>query len=586
MNKSLSDNNMNTNKHNFSPNTDNSMDDMESMLAMNDAMLSIREGQMVSGIVLSVDNSGVIVDIGYKSEGFIPANEFDTNEEGIIPVKPGDKIQAFVVKRETDNGLVSLSKEKADIKQGWTMVKDACSNHTPIEGKITAVNKSGIVITISGLKAFMPYSQSGFISSEAAPKMVGQKIVAHIIEVDERDTKIIASRKELVGDEKKQKKKEFFDTLTEGVKITGTIKSITSFGAFVDIGGYDGLLHISDMSWTPVKSAEDAVKVGQKLELIILKIDKASNKVSLGLKQTYINPWELMETKYSVGSIIHGTVTSMTDYGAFVELEPGIEGMIHVSEMSWTQRIKHPKELLTKGKEVQVKVLAVDKNTRRISLGLRQTTPDPWAEVEKKYGVGTIVKGTLTSINEYGLFVKIEEGIEGLIHVNDLAWNKTVNPSEVYQVGQEIESRVVKVISAKRRLGLGIKQLSQDPWLVFTHDHKDGSSAKGIVKKITEGGIQVEFPGGVDAFCPAKQLDAHRIGDAHTFCKVGDEIEFKILRLDKKERKLSISRRAFVEDQEKSALRSYMKENNEINTNLGDLLQNFKINNTTHTEEK
>jgi small subunit ribosomal protein S1 len=562
--------------------TDTNYDDMDSLLSSEEGMLSLEEGQIIKGKVLAIDNSGVIVDIGYKSEGVVPLSDFPQDSKGQINIKPGDEIEVFVQRTETSSGMVSLSKSKADMKRGSILIRQAYTNREPIEAVITAHNKAGYIVTFMGIQAFMPHSLSGFTSA-MAPQLIGQTCTVQIIEMDERGSKIIASRRELADKERKQKKKEIFDTMKEGTRVKGIVKSIAPFGAFIDIGGVDGLLHISDISWAPIKSAEDVLKPGESIETIILKVDADHEKISLGLKQILPNPWDDIETRLPVGEIYEGKVTALTDYGAFVELQPGIEGMIHVSEMSWTQRIKHPKEMVTKGDTVKVKLLSIDKAHHRISLGLRQTQPDPWESVETKYAIGTVIKATITNMTDFGVFLKIEDGIEGFIHNNDFSWNKPIIPSEVYQVGQEIEARVLKYNKAKRRINLGVKQMTPDPWLEFIKNHKEGTNVKGTITQLTNSGVVVAFEGGVESFCPVKQLDSNRINDIKSFCKTGDEMEFKLVKIDKKAKKITISRRALIEEQEKAAIKSYMGQSSSIATNLGDLIRQASQN---QNEEK
>jgi len=565
-------------KFNEDPQNPNSMpeinDEMADYMSSDEGMMTIHEGQIIHGKILSVDpTSGVIVDIGYKSEGLIPASDLNLSSNSEIKLKTGDEIDVYVLRTETSNGLVALSKSKADQRVGWTELRKAFENKTPVEGTVVTHNKAGFSVSFYGIKAFVPFSQSGLSSNDDPQSIVGQSLPFLVIEFDDRHNKVVASRKQIAQDERLTKRRELLLNLKEGDRIIGTIKSIASFGAFVDIGGIDGLLHISDMAWNPIKSAEEVVKVGQKIELIILKVDSNQQRISLGLKQITQNPWDALEAKYPINSIVTGKVTAMTDFGAFVELEPGIEGMIHVSEMSWVQRIKHPKELVNVSGEVQVKILGIDKLHQRISLSLRQTQPDPWDIVENKYPINSIAKGTITSVTEHGLFVKIEEGVEGLVHVNDLTWGKSINPSEVYQQGQEVDVRVLKFNKAKRRIGLGIKQLTSDPWKTFVKDNKEGSIIKGTVTKVTEGGATVEFDGNIDAFCPSRQLDSHKIHDARQFCKVGDILEFKVIRIEQKPKKVHISRRAILEDQERKAVREYMNQDTIVATNLGEIIK-------------
>jgi len=553
--------------------SDHIFDDMNTFMAAEDSMPVLHEGQIIKGTVLRVDSTGVIVDIGYKSEGMILPSEINSVYLTTNPLKIGEIIDVFIIKTETETGLVELSKNRADERKGWGELRDAYNHKKTVAGKITAAAKAGYTVQFWGINAFLPFSQSGIFASDKPETWVGKTLPFHILEIDEKQNKVLVSRRLLVQQERLNQRKESFKNIQAGEKVKGTVRSVTTFGAFINIGGVDGLLHISDMAWLPVKSPEDIVKPGDTLEVMILKVDAENQKVSLGLKQLLANPWDELETKYPVGTIITGKVTSLMDYGAFVEIEPGIEGMIHVSEMSWTQRIKHPKELLSPKKEVQAKILAIDKPNHRISLGLRQTQSDPWADVETKYGIGTTVHGTITGIIEHGIVISIAEGIEGMVHKMDLSWTKQINPSEAYQVGQEVDAKVLKINHPKRRLSLGIKQLTPDPWKQFLHEHKENSSITGTVTKITDGGITVEFGEGIDGFCPVRALETHRMSDARVYCKIGDSLEFKLQKIDQKTKRLTISRRALVEEQEKAAVKAYSQQDTKIGMNLGDLFK-------------
>lgn len=554
------------------PQDDFLLDPMESMDDLEMEIALVHSGEIVKGKVVSVDSSGILVDIGYKSEGIVPYQEVQQDE-----FKPGDDIDVYILSMETPTGLVSLSKSIADQRRGWLELEDAFRDHKSITGKFVSQNKAGLIINHRGIEGFLPLSQSG-ISSNSNPFDVNENITVHVIDFDMKRKKVIFSRKQALEEEKLQKKKELFDSLNPGDKIQGKVKSLTSYGAFIDLGGIDGLLHISDMSWKQIRSPEEILKPGQDIETLVLKVDSSAGRISLGLKQLESNPWDAVESKYPVGTIITGKITALIEYGAFVELEPGIEGMVHVSEISWTRRVEHPSEVLTVGQEIQVKILSIDKSNQRIALGIKQTQEDPWEEVAKKYKVSTVVKGKVTRLTHYGAFVELEAGVEGLVHKSDFSWTKVINqPSEFLKEGQEIEARVIKLTTSQRKIGLGIKQLTSDPWLSFLKIHKEGSAVSGKVTKIVDSGIFVELDGGIEGFCRISQLDSKRVAKIEDFCKIGDAFEFKLLRIQKASKRLVLSRRVLLEDQEKADLKQYMSNVSEAKTNLGELLHEVNL---------
>ncbi len=565
--------------------SDNLMNDTEFYDLMEKGFAPIKIGEIIKGKVISIDSSGVIVDIGYKSEGQVPLSEFQRNSDGSVDMKPGDEIEVYVIQRETPTGLVALSKSIADEDRGWTDLTNSFKNHTPLSGKVLSHTRAGFIIEYRGIQGFLPLSQSGLAPSEDPAKWIHQKISFHVIDVEKNRSRLIFSRKQMAEEERQTKKTNFMETLQEGARVKGTVKTITTYGAFIDIGEMDGLLHISDLSWKPVKSANDILKTGEEIEVVILKLDKETGRVSLGLKQKEPNPWDLVEAKYPVGTVITGKVTALTEYGAFVELESGIEGMIHVSEMSWTRRTEHPSQMVSVGSEVKAKILGIEKNNHRIALGIKQTQPDPWDEIEAKYPVGAIVKGKVTNITAFGAFVQIEEGIEGLIHKTDFSWNAPVNPADIVKVGQEVEARIIKQNHSQRKIGLGIKQLTPDPWLAFFKTYKEGSTVNGKVTKIADSGVFVELDGGIEGFCRISQLDIKKVLQIDHFCKVGDILEFKLTRLQKAQKRFVLSRRALLESEERADLKKYMGNVQEAKTNLGELLQGVTSISTIQNEE-
>lgn len=567
------------------PEPDNSLNDTEFYDFMEKGFAPINIGEIIKGHVISIDSSGVIVDIGYKSEGQVPLSEFERDAKGGVDYKPGDEIEVYVVQRETPTGLVALSKSIADEDRGWADFTNSFKNHTTLTGKVISHTRAGFIVEYRGIQGFLPLSQSGLAPSEDPAKWVHQKISFQVIDVDQDRGRLILSRKQMAEEERHAKKTHFMESLHEGDRVKGTVKTITAYGAFIDIGGMDGLLHISDMSWKPVKSISEIIKSGEVIEVIILKIDRDAGRISLGLKQKESNPWDVIDGKYPVGSVITGKVTALTDYGAFVELEPGIEGMIHVSEMSWTRRTEHPSQMVSVGSEIQAKILSIEKGNRRIALGIKQTQPDPWDEVEAKYPVGTIIKGKVTNVTPFGVFVQIEEGIEGLIHKTDFSWNAPVNPGDIMKVGDEVEARVIKLNHSQRKIGLGIKQLTSDPWLAFFKTYKEGSTVSGKVTKITDSGIFVELDGGIEGFCRISQLDIKKVLQIEHFCKVGDVLEFKLTRLQKAQKRFVLSRRALLETEERADLKKYMGNVEEAKTNLGELLQGVTSSTTEENEE-
>src|SRR5437868_5462674 len=424
-----------------------------------------REGEIVQGTVVAVQRDNVIIDIGGKSEGMIQLSEF-TDGSGTVTVKPGDRVDVFIESRENDDGLVTLSKEKADKMKVWDEISGACERDELIEGTISQRVKGGLSVTIKGgVKAFLPGSQVDLRPIRNLDKLIGQTYQFKVIKFNKKRGNIVLSRRVLLEKERDEMKAKTLETLQEGMTVKGTIKNITEYGAFVDLGGIDGLLHITDMSWGRVNHPSEVFQVGDEVQAKVLKYNAETERVSLGLKQTQEDPWNHAEEAYPPGKKVRGKVMSITDYGAFVELEPGVEGLIHVSEMSWTKKVKHPSKLLEPGQEIETQVLEVDAKAKRISLGLKQLEPDPWMLFTDKYHPGDKIGGKVRSLTDYGVFVGIEEGVDGMVHKSDLSWSVRVNnPSDLYNKGDDVEAIILSINHDEKKVSLGIKQLFDDPW--------------------------------------------------------------------------------------------------------------------------
>src|SRR4030095_4905519 len=434
------------------------MIEMQELIAK--SFRDFKEGSIVKGRILEVRPREVLVDIGYKSEGIISLSEFDDPED----VQVGDEVEVLLVRLENDEGMVILSKEKAAYKQNWDKIVKVFQGDGLIKGKVKAVVKGGLTLNI-GVEAFLPGSQIDIIPPKDLQQFVGNTYDFKIVKINDDRKNVVLSRRELIEQERAEKRQRFLDTIKVGNIVKGYVKNLTDFGAFIDLDGMDGLLHITDMTWGRLGHPSEMLKVGQELDLVVLDINKDKERVSLGLKQTQKNPWEETESRFPVGSKIKGKVTNLVPYGAFVEIEEGVEGLIHVSELSWTKRITRPSDVLTVGQEIEAVVLGVNKEEQKISLGLRQLEPNPWDEIEKKFTIGSTVKGKIRNMTAYGAFVELEEGIDGMIHVSDLSWTRKINhPNEVFKKGDEIEAVVIDIDKVNQRISLGIKQLTEDPW--------------------------------------------------------------------------------------------------------------------------
>ena len=494
------------------------------------------EGQIVTGTVVQVNRDSVVVDIGGKSEGVISKSEF-VDAQGEVRVKAGDRVDVFVESRETDDGLISLSKEKADKMKVWDEISSACERDEIIEGTITQRVKGGLSVTIrGGVKAFLPGSQVDLRPVRNLDKLIGQTYEFKVIKFNKKRGNIVLSRRVLLERERDTMKARTLETLQEGMVLDGVIKNLTEYGAFVDLGGIDGLLHITDMSWGRVNHPSEVFKVGDKVTVKVLKYNAETERVSLGMKQTQEDPWNHAEEAYPLGKRVKGKVMSITDYGAFVELEPGIEGLIHVSEMSWTKKIKHPSKLLEVGQEVECQVLEVDSRAKRISLGLKQLEPDPWTLFTDKYKPGDKIAGKVRSITDYGVFVGIEEGVDGMVHKTDLSWTvKVNNPADLYSKGDEVTAIILSINHDEKKVSLGVKQVWDDPWNTVVEKYRPGTVVeKATVTRLAEYGAFVRIEDGIDALIPSTDLPEGGV-------QMGDVVRAEIQNVDSMDRRITMT---------------------------------------------
>ncbi len=496
------------------------------------------EGEVVRGRVVHVGGSEVLVDVGYKSEGAIPIEEF--YRHGGLP-KVGDDIEVYLEAKEDSEGLIVLSKDKADKIKVWDAITQAHDKGVPVEGRVVEVVKGGLAVDV-GVKAFLPGSQVDLRPVKNLASMVGQTIRAKVIKLNRRRGNVVLSRRAMLEEEREEKKKHTLEVLSEGMVLTGTVKNITDYGAFIDLGGIDGLLHVTDMSWGRVGHPSEIFQVGDQVEVVVLHFDRETGRVSLGYKQKSSDPWERVEQTFAAGTKTRGRVVSLTNYGAFVELEPGVEGLVHVSEMSWTRRVRHPSKLVNVGDEVDVIVLDVNRAAKRISLGMKQVEPDPWATIEERYRPGARVIGRVRNLTDFGAFVELEPGVDGLLHISDMSWTRSVgHPSEVLKKGQEIETQILNLDRENKRISLGLKQIQPDPWSTVAQRYPMGSRVTGKVVRLTDFGAFVELEAGVDGLLHISQMASRPIGRPDELVSVGDELTLLVIRVDPNERRIGLS---------------------------------------------
>ena len=505
-----------------------------------ESLHEVQEGEVIKGTVIHIGPEFVTVDIGFKSEGQVALREFN-NREGVPVVSIGDVIDVLVERKESEVGMVTLSKEKADKFKFWEEISRAWNEDQVIEGKIVSRIKGGLTVDI-GIAAFLPGSQVDIRPIRNLEKLIGTTHKFKIIKLNRRRGNVVLSRRILLEKERESLRGKTMETLAEGQIVEGVVKNITDYGAFIDLGGIDGLMHITDMSWGRINHPADVLKVGEKIKVKVLQFDRENQRLSLGLKQTLADPWEKAGEKYAVGARVKGKVTSITDYGSFVQLEEGVEGLVHVSEMSWTKKVRHPSKILSVGDEVEVMVLEVDLEHKRISLGLKQTSANPWDTIGERYPVGTKIQGRIKNITEFGIFIGIDEGIDGLVHISDMSWTQHLkHPSELFKKGQEVQAIVLNIDKENQRFSLGMKQLNRNPWDEIHHRYRVGQMVKGKITNITKFGAFVELEAGIEGLVHISELSHKRVDKASEVVNAGDEIQAVVINVDPKKHKIGLS---------------------------------------------
>ena len=529
---------------------------------------NLEEGTITEGRVVALTKDKVIVDIGYKSEGMIPNDQFSSDD--LANLKIGDRLQVYIEECEDADGNLVLSKEKADKMKIWEELEKMYKDEKSIEGKIVSRIKGGMMVDI-GVKAFLPGSQIDLHPVRDLDGLVGKTFPLKIIKINHRRGNVLVSRRVLLEETRDKKRQTTLANLKEGQLIQGTVKNITDYGSFIDLGGIDGLLHITDMSWGRVGHPSELFTVGDKVEVTVLKYDRETGRISLGLKQKSADPWTNVAGKYPIGTRVRGRVVSLTDYGAFVELEPGVEGLVHVSEMSWTHEVRHPSRVVAVGDQVEAAVLNVDPASRKISLGMKQTAPNPWDMIEGKYPIGTRIEGKVKSLTDFGVFVGLEEGIDGLIHISDMSWTKHIkHPSELFKKAQKVEAIVLRIDKEKERLSLGYKQLTRDPWdEVIPSRYHVGDSVTGKVSKVADFGIFVELDGGVEGLIHVSESGLDSSQKLEEKFKLQEDLTAKIIKVDREERKIALSLRDHQLDWERKQVDDYHSSQGAIDQSLG-----------------
>ncbi len=540
------------------------------------SLQNVRLGEIVTGKIVQIGNDAVMVDVGWKTEGYIPSREL-RDKDGNVAVEIGETIEVLVDRRDADGNLV-LSKEKAERIKIWDHIRTASEQGLPIQGTVVERVKGGLSVDV-GLHAFLPGSQVDVHPVRDLERYIGQTMDFEVIKFDRKRNNIVVSRRTLLERERQEEKQKTLETLAEGNIVEGVVKNITEYGVFIDLGGIDGLLHITDISWGRVTRPSERFSRGQKLQVKVLSFDPERERVALGLKQLIDNPWEQILERYPVGAIVEGKVVNLTDYGAFVELEPGVEGLVHITEMFWTREIRHPSKVLTLNQTVRVMVLDVNTDTKRISLGLKQTMPNPWLSMKDKYPEGTVVRGIVRNITNFGVFVGIEDGIDGLIHVSDISWKHRVNhPSEYFKKGQEVTAVVLNVDVEKEKFSLGIKQLERNPWEEVTARFAPGAVVKGKVTNITDFGVFVEIEEGIEGLVHISEFGPKRTKASAEAYAIGDVISATIKSMDTRNKRIRLTiKDAEAGPSEHAAHRQYINNREHVGSNLGQALADMKI---------
>ena len=527
----------------------------EFMALYEESISGIKEGQIVKGTVVSIGPSEVMVDIGFKSEGAVSIKEFSDPES----IEAGQEIDVFLEDVEDQDGQVVLSKQKADFMRVWDLIKDAHDTGNTVEGRLMRRIKGGIVVSLFGVEAFLPGSQIDIRQVKNFDQFIGHEFPFKIIKLNKARRNIVVSRRAVLEEERARMREEIVKVLEEGQTREGIVKNITDFGAFIDLGGVDGLLHITDMSWGRVNHPSELVSIGDRIKVKVLSYDRKRERISLGLKQLTAHPWENIEKKYPIESQIRGKVVSITDYGAFVELEEGIEGLVHISEMSWTQHVRHPSKLVEIGDIVEVKVLKIDSENQKISLGMKQTEDDPWDTLDAKYPPGTKIEGTVCSLTNFGAFVEIEDNIDGLVHISDMSWTKRIRQaSEMFKKGDVIPVVVTEIDIKRRRISLSHKDAFENPWSHFTDQYAVGIEARGAISRILERGVVVSLVDEVDGFVPLSHLAIDGLQNPRQSFAEGQELPLEVIEFDKNQKKIVLSVRDYFKDKDQAEYEAYL----------------------------
>jgi len=547
--------------------------DMEEVQKLYDESFgNIQEGEVVRGTIVQLTDDFVIVDIGYKSEGQIAIREF-RDEQGIVQAAVGDEVDVLLEMHDDDEGEVVLSKEKAEKIKVWDDISKIYNDEGVIEGKVVSKVKGGLAVDI-GIQAFVPGSQVDLRPVRNLESLIGRSFEFKILKYNKKRRNVVLSRRAILEQEREQQKSKTLETLEDGKIIDGTVKNITDYGVFVDLGGIDGLLHITDMSWGRVGHPSEMCQIGDSIKVMILHFDRENERVSLGLKQLKADPWTNAADRYPVATHVRGRVVSLTDYGAFVEIEQGIEGLIHVSEMSWTRKIRHPSKILTVSDEVEAVILSIDPDRKRISLGIKQLEPNPWDVIAENYPVGTTIEGKIKNITDFGIFIGIDEGIDGLVHISDISWTKRIrHPSEVYKKGQEVRAIVLHIDKQNERFSLGIKQLEPDPWQSVPERYPLGSVITGPITNVTDFGLFVEIEEGIEGLIHISEISKEKIKSPVGQFQVGDQVTSKVINISPKDRKIGLSIKKVEEQEERTHYQDYVNGAKAATSNLGELLK-------------
>jgi small subunit ribosomal protein S1 len=537
-----------------------------------ESLKSIQEGGLVRGTIVHVNKEFVLVDIGYKSEGQIPIGEF-IDAGGNVTARVGDPVDVLLERREDDEGIIILSKEKAAKIRIWDDIREIYEKGGTIRGKIIARVKGGMSVDI-GLPAFLPGSQINLKPIKDFDSHIGSVQEFKILKYNKRRSNIVLSRRAILESERSAMREKTLQHLQIGAVLEGTVKNITEYGLFIDLGGIDGLLHITDMSWGRVGHPSELFRVGDKITIKVLNFDAGSGRVSLGLKQLKPDPWLKANERYTVGSKLKGRVVSLADYGAFVEIEEGIEGLVHVSEMSWTRKVRHPSQIVKVGDEIEAMVMNIDTGNKRISLGLKQVEPNPWDVIGQRYPVGTTIEGRIKNITDFGIFIGIDEGIDGLVHISDISWTKRIkHPSELYKKGQTVQAVVLNIDKENERFSLGIKQLTTDPWDEVPSKYKPGTRVTGTVTNVTDFGVFVELEEGIEGLIHVSELSKDKSGNPLSRFNVDDVIQAKVINVSRGEKKIGLSIKRLEESEEREIYKSYLDGRNGATSNLGEILK-------------